>query len=225
MFDRIAPRYDLCNRLLSFGTDVCWRRRMLRLLPPRESLDVLDLATGTADQVISIVRGDARVVRATGLDMSENMLAIGREKLTRTGLAGKINLRTGDAGDIPEADKSADLVTISFGIRNVTDVPASLREMLRVLRPGGRVLILEFSLPENRVFRPLYLFYLRHILPPLGHAISGDSSAYRYLNQTIETFPCGEKFCLLMRDAGFTNVLHHPLSFGIATIYQGDKNA
>ena len=223
MFDRIAPRYDLCNRLLSFGTDLAWRKKMLRLLPSREKMELLDLATGTADQALSLVCGDSRFVRATGLDMSENMLAVGREKISRLGLTEKIRLRTGDAGAIPEADSSADVVTISFGIRNVVSVPASLREMFRVLKSGGRVLILEFSLPENRAFRPLYLFYLRHILPNLGRAISGDSSAYRYLNETIETFPCGENFCALMRDAGFASVKFHPLSLGIATIYQAAK--
>ncbi len=223
MFDRIAPRYDLLNRLLSFGTDVRWRKKIARLLPSQSPLTLLDLATGTADQAIALVESDARIMRATGLDMSEQMLAIGREKISRRGLAGKLQLRTGDAGAIPEPDRAFDVVTISFGIRNVLDVPASLRDMLRVLKPGGRALILEFSLPPNRAFRPFYLFYLRHILPRLGALISGDGSAYRYLNQTIETFPCGDGFCSLMRAAGFAAVRHHPLSLGIATIYQGDK--
>lgn len=224
MFDRIAPRYDLCNRLLSFGTDLRWRRKLVRLLPARPDMELLDLATGTADQAIALLRGDRRIVRALGLDMSEQMLAVGRHKVAGLGLAARLELRTGDAGAIPVPDTSCDVVTISFGIRNVVDVSQSLREMLRVLRPGGRALILEFSLPHP-VFRPLYLFYLRHILPPLGHAVSGDSAAYRYLNQTIETFPCGMAFCDLMRAAGFTCVQHHPLSLGIATIYQGDKPA
>lgn len=223
MFDRIAPRYDLLNRLLSMGTDVAWRKRMAACLPDRRPLELLDLATGTADQAISLVSNDPRVTTAVGLDMSEGMLDVGRAKLAKMGLSDRIRLATGDAGAIPEPDARHDVVTISFGIRNVVDVPTSLREMRRVLRPGGRALILEFSMPGNAVFRPVYLFYLRHILPHLGALLSGDSSAYRYLNQTIETFPCGEAFCQLMRDAGFVNVQHHPLSLGIATIYQGDK--
>lgn len=223
MFDRIAPRYDLLNRLLSFGTDIGWRRKMARCLPARSPIVLLDLATGTADQAISLVNSDARIEKAAGLDMSEQMLAIGREKVAKLGLAEKISLGTGDAGAIPQPDKAFDVITISFGIRNVVDVPASLRDMLRVLKPGGRVLILEFSTPANCLFKPLYLFYLRHFCPRLGAWISGDPDAYRYLNKTIETFPSGEKFCDLMRAAGFSSVTHYPLSLGIATIYQGDK--
>ena len=223
MFDRIAPRYDLLNRLLSLGIDAAWRKRMIRCLPAREEMKLLDLATGTADQAITLVRGCNRIESAVGLDMAEKMIEIGREKIARLGLAEIISLATGDAGNIPKPENFCDTVTISFGIRNVVDVPKSLREMLRVLRPGGRALILEFSTPPGRAFKAVYLFYLRHILPNLGAMISGDSSAYRYLNQTIETFPSGESFCVLMRDAGFSDVKRMPLSFGIATIYQGDK--
>ena len=160
MFNRISRSYDLVNRLLSFGIDVRWRRRMARQLPAGEKLRVLDLATGTAD-----------------------------------------------------------------GIRNVPDVPRVLGEMCRVLKPGGRALILEFSLPENGLVRAVHLLYLRGLLPRIGGMISGDVEAYRYLNRTIEAFPYGDAFCELMRNAGFIQVASTPLSFGIATIYQGDRAA
>jgi len=226
MFDQIAPRYDLLNRLLSGWMDVRWRKRMARHLPAGENLALLDVATGTADQIFSLLGdGQGQVRKATGVDMAEKMLAIGRTKAAHRGLDRVVQLRTGDATAIPEADAAYDVATISFGIRNVIDVSAALGEMRRVLRPGGRALILEFSLPSGRFFRPLYLFYLRHVLPVLGGLISGDAKAYRYLNVTIETFPYGEAFCELMRKAGFVNAKANELSLGIATIYQGDRPA
>lgn len=225
MFDQIAPRYDLLNRLLSGWRDVAWRKRMARYLPAGGPLALLDVATGTADQIFSLLRHDPRIDRATGIDMAERMLEIGRAKAARRGLADRIRLRTGDATAIPEPDNAFDVATISFGIRNVENVSAGLSEMCRVLKPGGRALILEFSLPASPLFRRLYLFYLRRILPVLGGLISGDAQAYRYLNVTIESFPYGEAFCGLMRQAGFTAVRANPLTFGIASIYQGDKPA
>jgi demethylmenaquinone methyltransferase/2-methoxy-6-polyprenyl-1,4-benzoquinol methylase len=151
------------------------------------------------------------------------MLEIGRAKLNRAGLNGTAELRTGDAMAIPFEDQSFDAVSISFGIRNMTDVPKALSEMYRILKPNGRALILEFSIPTSAAVRGPYLFYLRHILPRLGTAISGDSGAYRYLNETIESFPCGEAFLNLMSAAGFRHSEFTPLQFGIATLYQGDR--
>lgn len=223
MFDRIAPRYDLLNRLLSFRRDVAWRNAMARHLPDRDHMLVLDLATGTGDQLLALRKRCDRISRGIGMDMSEGMLAFGREKIRDRGLTGQLELRTGDATDIPLPDATFDALTMSFGIRNVVDVPKALREMVRVLKPGGRALILEFSLPANRVVRAGHLFYLRRVLPAVGALVSGDGYAYRYLNQTIETFPYGEAFCSLMREAGFASAIPHPLTFGVATIYQGDK--
>ncbi|MBW7909452.1 MAG: bifunctional demethylmenaquinone methyltransferase/2-methoxy-6-polyprenyl-1,4-benzoquinol methylase UbiE [Kiritimatiellae bacterium] len=222
MFDRIAPRYDLLNRVLSGRRDVAWRKRMGTLAPDGERLRLLDVATGTADQIFSLMDAVPRIVEATGVDMSEGMLAKGREKVAARGMTSKIELKTGDAIAIPEPTAAYDLCTISFGIRNVVDVVAGLREMRRVLRPGGRALVLEFSQPTSRWFRGLYFFYLRHILPGIGGWFSGDREAYRYLNVTIETFPSGEKFCALMREAGLVNVRAIPLTLGIASIYVGD---
>ena len=224
IFDRIAKRYDLLNRLLSLGTDVRWRKRMADFLPDADGVRLVDLATGTGDQALFLCRTCAKIKHATGFDLAENMLELGRKKVAESGLGDRVDLRTGDATDIPSEEGVYDAATISFGIRNVTDVPRALEEMLRVLKPGGRALILEFSLPSNPVLRRCYLFYFRHILPRIGALVSGDASAYRYLNQTVETFPYGENFCTLMKDAGFTAVKANPLTFGIATIYQGDAS-
>jgi len=223
MFDRIAPRYDLLNRLLSFRRDVAWRKRMTRMIPDRQDIRLLDIATGTADQIISLMQSSAKITKSIGVDMSEGMLNVGREKIARLNWQDRVELKTGDAMSIPEPDQSFDLATMSFGIRNVLNVSEALREIHRVLRPGGRALILEFSTPSNALFRPLYFFYLRHILPLIGGMLSGDRKAYKYLNRTIETFPSGSDFCAIMTEAGFTNVKANPLTFGIASIYQGDR--
>lgn len=224
MFDRIAPRYDLLNRVLSGGIDVRWRARIAKLLPPGERLRLLDVATGTADQILLLMDRAPSIVEAVGIDLAENMLELGREKVSRQLPGRAVTLKRGDALAIPEPDASFDVCTISFGIRNVTDVVAALREMRRVLRPGGRAFVLEFSQPEARWFRALYYFYLRHLLPAVGGWLSGDRGAYRYLNVTIESFPSGEAFCELMRRAGFSNVHAVPLTMGIATIYHGDAS-
>lgn len=223
MFDRIAHRYDLLNRMLSMGQDVVWRKRVARHLPDVSDQHILDLATGTGDLIISIFEKSERVKSGIGIDMAEKMLEFGRPKLRKKNLDQAITLQKGDAMDIPFPAESFDAVAIAFGIRNVIDVPESMREMSRVLKPGGRAIILEFSLPENRLFRSLYLFYFRKVLPVIGGLISGDSYAYRYLNETVETFPYGDAFCQLLREAGFGDVKMTPLTFGIATIYQGDK--
>lgn len=224
MFDRIAHRYDLLNRLLSFGTDIRWRKKMNQRIPAAKNLRVLDLATGTADVLISMEHACKNVASGIGLDMSGGMLKYGQKKLVALGLDQKFRLVRGDATCLGLTDQQFDAVTISFGIRNVLDVSQGLEEMHRILKPGGRALILEFSLPDNRPFRALYLFYFRHILPRLGTLLSGDSHAYRYLNKTVETFPYGEDFCVLMRDAGFEEVTATPLTFGIASLYQGERS-
>ncbi len=221
MFDRIAPRYDLLNRLLSFRRDVAWRKRMAALLRDRHNIRLLDVATGTGDQILHLIDAGADISEATGIDMAEEMLKIGRTKLRSRNLEQRVSLQTGDATHIPIADASVDAATISFGIRNVEDVVQGLSEMRRVLVPGGCALVLEFSMPRRAVMRAGYLFYLRWILPGIGGLLSGDRHAYRYLNRTIETFPHGEAFCALMREAGFTQTEAIPLTFGVATIYKG----
>ena len=224
MFNRIAKTYDSVNRLLSFGLDVGWRKKVGLLLPKKEQVALLDLATGTADQVLLLCKEHPKKIsEAIGMDLSEGMLEKGREKVDQQKLQNIIRLQTGDAVNIPTENGRFDAITISFGIRNVPDVPASLREMHRVLRPEGKTLILEFSMPKNPIVRFGHLFYLRYVLPLVGGLISGDYEAYRYLNTSIEAFPYGESFCSLMREAGFSTVRQHPVTFGIATIYEGIK--
>lgn len=220
MFDRIAPTYDLVNRLLSFNLDVRWRREVHGHLPPGDALRLLDLATGTGDQVIAMTRA-GRITDAVGMDMSAGMLEVGRQKVAAAGLSDVIAMEEGDATALPCEDASFDAITISFGIRNVVHVDRALSEMRRILRPGGRAIILEFSLPANPIVRAGHLFYLRYILPLVGGLVSGDRSAYRYLNTTIEAFPYGDAFTAKMRAAGFEQADAHPVTFGIATIYVG----
>ena len=223
MFDRIAPRYDLLNRLLSGGRDVAWRKCVSRYLPRRDNMAVLDLATGTGDLLISLLVHGRGVKSGVGIDMAEKMLALAKTKIADKKLDSALTVAVGDAKRIPFKEKSFDAVTIAFGIRNVEPVSVALSEMYRILSDGGKALILEFSLPSSALMRRLYLFYFRYILPVVGSLISGDSYAYRYLNRTVETFPYGEEFCCLMRQAGFEDVTVHPLTFGIATIYEGRR--
>ena len=221
MFDRIADRYDLLNRLLSFGTDVRWRKRVAKELDSINNLRLLDIATGTADQLLSLLKR-RDFDRAIGLDVSRGMLSHGVRKVAEAGLADKVAMVHGDALALPLANNSVNAVTISFGIRNVLEVDTALKEMTRIIMPGGRAVILEFSLPKNAVIRWGYLVYFRHVLPKIGGLISGDWYAYNYLNKTVETFPYGEDFAQHMRDAGFSSVKIVPLTFGIASIYVGD---
>lgn len=222
IFNRIAKSYDSVNRVLSFGLDIGWRKKVNGLLPKRKSLQLLDLATGTADQAIMLCDLNPDIQKAIGMDLSEEMLDVGRTKIGR--FDGRIVLQTGDACKIPAENEYFDAITISFGIRNVPDVVQSMKEMHRILNSGGKALVLEFSIPKNPVVRFGHLFYLRYVLPFVGGLISGDYQAYRYLNTSIEAFPYGEDFCDLFRKAGFTTVKAHPVSFGIATIYEAIKD-
>ncbi|HNR29959.1 MAG TPA: ubiquinone/menaquinone biosynthesis methyltransferase [Candidatus Hydrogenedentes bacterium] len=229
MFDRIAPRYDFLNRVLSLRRDVVWRRRMARHLPEGAALRLLDLATGTGDVMLSLCAIEPRIELALGVDVSSGMLSRARVKIARgpgrnrgrDAAAPRCGLARVDATRLALRDASFDVATIAFGIRNVIDVDAALREMRRVLRRKGRALVLEFSLPGNALLRELYLLYFRRVLPRIGGLISGDIQAYRYLNETVETFPYGEAFCALMRAAGFVEVRAVPLTFGIAMLYVG----
>jgi demethylmenaquinone methyltransferase/2-methoxy-6-polyprenyl-1,4-benzoquinol methylase len=219
MFNQISPTYDRVNRVLSLGRDVAWRKKVARHLPPRLHLQVLDLATGTGDQLAALFQAGASIHRAVGIDIAEEMLNIGRRKLS----AYPVDLIIGDAQKIPFGENRFDAVTISFGIRNVEDPSAALKEMHRVLKPRGKCLILEFSMPHKYI-RPFFLFYLRHVLPRLGGWLSQQNMAYRYLNQTIEAFPSGESFLNLMRDAGFTNTKKHSMNVGSVSLYVGEKS-
>lgn len=225
MFNQICTTYDLVNRAMTLGLDQKWRRTLTRHLPhTKGTLQLLDCATGTGDQIFALMRS-GRIAKATGVDLAESMLALAETKRCTLPFASQIELLVADVLQLPFAPQAFDCVTISFGIRNVIDVPMGLREMHRVLKPGGRLLVLECSLPKHPLPRALHLFYLRHILPRIGGRLSKHREAYTYLNQTIETFPCGNAFCALMSEAGFTNVRAHPMAFGAITLYQGDRQA
>jgi len=223
MFDRIAHRYDFLNHFLSAGQDIRWRNKVIQFIPARSDITVLDLATGTADLLITVLRKNKHIKHGIGIDMAEKMLEIGRHKINNFGLSEKIELHPGNIMDIKYPDNSFDIVTIAFGIRNVEDVQKGLKEIYRVLKENGRLIILEFSLPKSRLINAIYLFYFRKILPCFGSVISGDFYAYQYLNKTVETFPYGSAFCDLMDSSGFKNTGFKPLSFGIASIYTADK--
>ncbi len=223
MFDQISPTYDRTNRVLSLGLDLRWRKKVARYLPARPHCHVLDLATGTADQLIALFEAGASIQSAVGVDLAEEMLELGRKKVGKKPYRERVELLEGNAERLSFLPNSFDAVTCSFGIRNVSNVPSALKEVHRVLRPLGRVLILEFSLPKRPVLWG-YLLYLRHILPWVGGRLSKNPEAYRYLNQTIETFPSGRDFCLKMEQAGFKQVKAHPMALGAVTLYVGEKD-
>jgi demethylmenaquinone methyltransferase/2-methoxy-6-polyprenyl-1,4-benzoquinol methylase len=223
MFDRIAGTYDLLNHVLSLGRDRAWRRRVAEQLGDGRGLKVADLATGTGDLLIALLRRHPHALGAVGLDISEQMLSVFRQKLRRIGLTDRVELLCADASATPFAEDSFDAVTMGFGIRNTRDVGATLREVHRILKPGGTALILEFSLPKNRVLRWCHLKYLRLGVPFLGAVVSGDRQAYRYLNESIEAFYPPSEFCNLMGEAGFVQVQATPLTWGVASIYRGSK--
>jgi len=225
MFNAISARYDLLNHLLSFGLHIRWRKHLAIALPPRPGLRVLDLATGTADVLLALSRHNPRVRRGVGLDLAENMLAVGRQKIQKQGLTDRLELRRADAMDLPFKDPCFDAVTMAFGIRNVPSPQKVLSEAFRVLRPGGRILVLEFSFPENAFWKQLDLFYLRTVVPLIGGLLTGHYQAYKYLNETIEAFPYGGAFLSLLGKAGFVSLQARPLLLGVATIYQGDRPA
>lgn len=222
IFNDIAGTYDFLNHTLSLGIDIYWRNKLLKHLPKKDSINALDLATGTGDVALTLVK-DNRIKKVTGLDLSKGMVDIGVKKVKQKGLDKKIFLMLGDAVNIPAADNSFDLTTISFGIRNFSDPQKSLHDIYRVLRKDGRVMIMEFAIPANPIVRAVYFFYFRHFLPRIGNLVSKHKDAYTYLNKTVEDFPYGEDFLKLMRNAGLKNLQCVSLTFGIAMLYIGDK--
>lgn len=222
MFDAIAPRYDLLNRLLSLGIDRRWRTfavAQLRVLPGGK---VLDVATGTGDVALEIAARTPDSVRIVGEDFTQGMLVHGREKIAKSPYRHRIHLVNAPCEAMPHPESTFDGVTIAFGIRNVVDRLAGLKEMCRVLKPGGRAVILEFSNPRSRLFKSLYYFYFRRVLPVIGGLLS-KRSAYQYLPDSVLEFPAQESFKALMAEAGFTQLRHHDLTFGIATVYVGER--
>jgi demethylmenaquinone methyltransferase/2-methoxy-6-polyprenyl-1,4-benzoquinol methylase len=221
MFDRIAPRYDLLNRLLSGGTDVRWRRRAVELLALRAPSRVLDLCTGTADLLGEALGRDPRH-SGLGVDLSHGMLVRGAAKLRRGGLAGRAGLVGGDGERLPVREGSFDGALVAFGIRNVGDPARAVREVVRALRPGGRFVVLEFSMPRGAL-GAAYRVYFRSVLPRLGGLVSGDGSAYAYLPASVERFPSPRDFGALMEEAGLREVSWRLLTGGIACLHRGEK--
>ena len=222
MFDRIAPRYDLLNHTLSFNIDRLWRRRVVRLVRRSGAQRILDLATGTGDLAIDLAL-HVPGARVLGVDLSEGMLDIARRKVAARGLDARIRLEQGDAEHLGAADASVDALTVAFGVRNFGDLEAGLREMARTIRPGGKVVILEFSRPRNRLFRVLYEFYTYKILPRIGGMVSKDKRAYEYLPASVGEFPAPAEFMSMMERAGFRGCRARSQSFGIAQIYTGQR--
>lgn len=223
IFNDIAPRYDLLNHLLSMNIDKGWRRKAMKHIGQDGKKCLLDVACGTGDFSIAACR--AGVERVTGIDISANMVEIGRRKVREAGLEDCIDLQIGDSEQMSFADDAFDAVTVAFGVRNFEHLEAGLKEMLRVLRPGGKAVILEFSMPEHFPMKQLYTFYFRHILPTVGGWISGNKSAYAYLPASVMKFPQGQVFLDIMRSCGFASPVQHKLTFGIASLYVGEKLA
>lgn len=222
MFDNIAPRYDLLNHTLSMNIDRLWRRRVVRIVRRAHPLRILDAATGTGDLAIAMARAIPGV-RVLGVDLSERMLAAAREKVAARGLDNRIVLEAGDAEHLTLADASVDVATVAFGVRNFGDLDAGLRELARTIKPGGKVVILEFSRPRNRLIRVLYEFYSYKVLPRIGGAISRDKRAYEYLPASVGEFPAPAEFIGRLERAGFHGCRSRSQSFGIARIYTGEK--
>lgn len=223
MFDRIAQRYDLLNRVLSLGLDRSWRDRAVRAAALGPSARVLDLATGTGDLAIALATqcGDSMV---DALDPSRGMLDIARTKIEALGIARRVSLHEGDAQHLPFDDQSFDAVTMAFGIRNVPDRLAALREIRRVLRPLGRAVILELAEPTGGVLGPLARWHVHHVVPTVGALLSG-AWEYRYLQRSIAAFPPPEQFAALLREAGLTDVRWETMTFGAATLYVAQRGA
>jgi len=221
LFDSIAYRYDLLNHLLSGGFDVYWRRRAIEHLLPLQPKRILDVATGTADFAIAALR--LRPMQVVGVDIAEEMLAVGRSKLKHRGLDTAITLRTGDAEHLQFESGSFDAAIVAFGARNFENLEKGLSEMHRVLRSGGKIVVLEFSRPKHFPFRQIYLFYFLNILPFVGRLVSKSKEAYTYLPDTVMKFPEGQDFLGILQKIGFTQTVEERLTFGIASIYTGTK--
>jgi demethylmenaquinone methyltransferase/2-methoxy-6-polyprenyl-1,4-benzoquinol methylase len=224
MFDAIAPTYDLLNRSTSLRVDTLWRKKMIAELDPAVHRRVLDVATGTADVAIQTAKR-TEVEHITGLDLSEGMLAVGRKKVTKEGLDNRIVLQQGDSEALPFEDNAFDAVTVAFGVRNFEDLERGLGEMLRVLRPGGKIVILEFSRITFAPIRWGFNLYFGKIMPLIGRLQSKDPRAYAYLFESVQAFPSGNAFTDILRRVGYKQAECQPLTFGIASIYTAVKSS
>ena len=222
MFDTISGNYDGLNRVISFGIDIKWRNKVLKMVSAIRPNEVLDIATGTGD--LAILMAQTTAGRIVGLDISAGMLEVGRKKVAAKNLQNKIELVLGDSENMPFADGSFDAITVAFGVRNFENLEKGLAEILRVLKPGGLLVILETSNPTKFPFKQGYQFYTRNILPLIGKVFSKDNAAYGYLSESASVFPFGEELNNILRNIGFIDVKAMPQTFGVATIYSASKS-
>jgi demethylmenaquinone methyltransferase/2-methoxy-6-polyprenyl-1,4-benzoquinol methylase len=221
MFDNIAPKYDFLNHFLSMGIDILWRKKAIRILKKENPQIILDVATGTGDFAIEAVATGAKKI--IGVDIARDMFKIGEQKVAKKNLSHIISFDFGDSENLQFDDNHFDAVTVSFGVRNFENLNKGLAEMNRVLKPGGSLVVIEFSKPKTFPIKQLYNFYFKFILPTLGKLISKDQRAYTYLPESVEAFPFGQAFLDKMQFVNFRNVENIPLTFGIASIYIGKK--
>ena len=221
MFDTISNNYDGLNRVISFGIDVKWRKKVVKIVAENEPDTILDIATGTGDLAISLAQ--TKATKITGLDISPGMLEVGKQKVLQARLENKVEMLLGDSENIPFDSNSFDAITVAFGVRNFENLEKGLSEIYRVLNPGGRLVILETSVPTKTPYKQGYNFYSKRILPLIGKIFSKDRVAYKYLSESASIFPYGETFNNILRKIGFINVEDRPQTFGAATIYVASK--
>eukprot|EP01093_Parvamoeba_rugata_P001576 TRINITY_DN1193_c0_g5_i1.p1 TRINITY_DN1193_c0_g5~~TRINITY_DN1193_c0_g5_i1.p1 ORF type:complete len:246 (-),score=58.76 TRINITY_DN1193_c0_g5_i1:533-1270(-) len=221
MFDTISKNYDGLNRVISFGIDIKWRKKVVEILKKEQPESILDIATGTGDLAIALVSTGAKKI--VGLDISPGMLSVGKEKVTDKNLDNTIEMVVGDSENLVFADNSFDAVTVSFGVRNFETLTTEMAEILRVLKPNGSLVILETSVPTKTPYKQGYKFYTKNILPLIGKLFSKDDSAYGYLSESASVFPHGENFNNILREIGFIDVTNKPQTFGVASIYVAKK--
>ena len=223
MFDNISARYDLLNRVLSMGIDILWRKTAVRILAKRNPKYILDIATGTGDFAIEAL--SIKPDKIIGVDISAGMLKMGDEKLKKMGLQNKIELQLGDSEGLHFADNTFDATIVAFGVRNFENLHAGLSDMRRVIKPQAQAIILEFSIPKLFPVKQLYGFYFKNVVPRIGRTVSKDATAYTYLHDSVQVFPEGDAFLSAMQKAGFVNTYQKTLTFGICSIYVGEKPA
>lgn len=221
MFDTISKDYDGLNRVISFGIDVSWRKKVVKMVKETQPKSILDIATGTGDLAINLAQTNAEKI--VGLDISSGMLDIGKAKIKKRGLDNTIEMILGDSENMPFEDNSFDAITVAFGVRNFETLEKGLKEIHRVLKPKGTFVILETSMPTKTPFKQGYNFYTKNILPLIGKMFSKDRSAYKYLCESASVFPFGEALNNILRETGFINVKDFPQTFGVATIYKSSK--
>ena len=221
MFDNISSNYDGLNRVISFGIDQSWRKKVIKMVSDSKAKNIIDIATGTGDLAIALAQTNAEKV--VGIDISNGMLDVGRKKIKTKNLVDKIEMVQADSENLPYKDNSFDAATVAFGVRNFENLDKGLSEIYRILRPGGIFVVLETSNPTKFPFKQGYFIYTKYILPLIGKLFSKDKSAYQYLSESASVFPFGEAFNNILKKNGFINVKHYPQTFGVSTIYKASK--